>query len=89
MVLILCKESTTTMTTERELAEWPEKIRRVRGQAAPRKSNHYGRSRSNKGIWLRVILFVGGLSLALAVSNNLKQQEVPETRPQIVQPNRR
>lgn len=77
------------MTTERELSEWPDKIRRVRGQAPRRKANTYSRSRQNKGLWLRVILFIGGLAIALAVSNNLKQQNTSDTQPQLLQENRR
>ena len=74
------------MTTERELAEWPEKIRRVRGQAPQRASN--SRPRKN-AVWSRVILFLSGLAIALAVSNHLQQQETVESQPQIFRENRR
>lgn len=77
------------MTTERELAEWPDKIRRVRGQAPRRQSSYVSRSRRHKGLWLRVILFIGGLSLALAVSNQFQQQETRPTQPQLFQGDRR
>ena len=77
------------MTTERELAEWPEKIRRVRGQTPLRKSSYQSRSRRKNAIWLRVILFISGLAIALAISNQLKQSETNSPQPQIFQENRR
>ncbi|OKH18926.1 hypothetical protein [[Limnothrix rosea] IAM M-220] len=69
------------MTTERELAEWPEKIRRVRGQSPL----YSGGSRPRQSaVWFRVILFVGGLAIALAVSNHLQKAQQSESQPPII-----
>ena len=76
------------MTTERELAEWPEKIRRVRGQAPLRKQAISRRKRGNP-ILFRVLLFISGLAIALAVSNQFQQPETSEPQPQLFRENRR
>ena len=49
------------MTTEREFREWPEKIRRVRGQR-PVTSVHRRRKNSP---WLPIVLFIAGLAIGL------------------------
>ncbi len=59
------------MTTEREFREWPEKIRRVRGQR-PVTSVHRRRKNSP---WLPIVLFIAGLAIATAASNHLQQQK--------------
>ena len=72
------------MTTERELDEWPEKIRRVRGQKPIKKT--YSRRKKPSALF-RVALFLGGLMIALLFSNHLQQQD--QTQPQIFRENRR
>lgn len=74
------------MTTERELAEWPEKIRRVRGQSPLRASG----SRPRKcALWSRVILFIGGVAIALTISNHLQQMPHSEPQPRPIREYRR
>ncbi len=74
------------MTTERELAEWPEKIRRVRGQS-PLRTGHSRQRKSS--LWPRVILFIGGLAIALTVTNHLQQSQESESQPRIIREYRR
>ncbi|AFY38335.1 hypothetical protein Lepto7376_2033 [[Leptolyngbya] sp. PCC 7376] len=75
------------MTTERELAEWPEKIRRVRGQSPlPKSSSRHTRGNS---FFLRVVLFISGLAIALAVGNQLQQVQQSESQPRIIREYRR
>ena len=74
------------MTTERELDEWPEKIRRVRGQKSIKKT--YSRRKKSSAL-CRVVLFLGSLIIALLLSNHLQQRQQNQTHPQIFRENRR
>jgi uncharacterized protein HemX len=63
------------MTTERELAEWSEKIRRVRGQSP----QHTARRQRQYSPLLAVVLFLAGLAIAVVMRNHHQQQkELPE-----------
>ncbi|WP_198159692.1 hypothetical protein [Picosynechococcus sp. PCC 7003] len=61
-----------TMTTEREFAEWPEKIRRVRGQAPQRKPQRS----TQTSRWLPILLFFSSLAIALWFNQQLQQRPV-------------
>ncbi|MEB3225327.1 MAG: hypothetical protein VKJ86_05925 [Synechococcus sp.] len=58
------------MTTERELQEWPQKIRRVRGQAPLRKSQ--GQQKASP--LMLVLLFLCSLAIASAFRHYQQQQ---------------
>lgn len=64
------------MTTERELREWQQKIRRVRGQK-PKPVAH----RSTSSVWHSVLIFFCGLAIAVYLSH-YRQQQVNTAAPQ-------
>lgn len=61
------------MTTEREFAEWAEKIRRVRGQA-PRRSG-VGRAHHRSPLF-SLLLFFCTLAIALILGNHYQGQRI-------------